>query len=67
MEMNKHINFELHKTAHGKFMELGYYLGMDFTYDDRGGLEDAIIAAYLDYTDFAGMESVDERTLTEVK
>lgn len=49
------IAFELHKKAHHHFMDLGYSLECftgNFTFEDRPGMEEAIVSAYLNYTDF---------------
>lgn len=49
------VSFELHRAAHRKYMDEGIGLdGTTFTMDDRRGLEEAIIAAYLGLTELEG-------------
>lgn len=49
------IAHELHKQAHNHYMNLGYVLdGKSFTMDDRDGLEEAIISAFLSYVELEG-------------
>lgn len=47
-----HVAYALHRKAHEHFMGLGYALdSYGFTMDDRYGIEEAIISAFLNLTE----------------